>query len=377
MVKPIFMDVNITIIGSGVIGLAIACHLSSIYDNIFVIEKNKLFGQETSSRNSEVIHSGIYYPEGSLKARMCVRGRELLYQTCKKEGILFNKCGKLIVATENKELVELDILKDKAIKNNVFDLQLLDRKQVLEMDPNISAIKALFSPSTGIVDSHGLMKHFERSSIRNGVNFAYHSKVVGIKKQNNGYQIRLKDADDKPFIYSSSIVINCAGLESDKIAKMVGISDENYSISFCKGEYFRVNPPKNKLVSRLIYPVPMQNLVGLGIHSTIDLSGGLKLGPNAFYLNKNIYDYTVNSSNSLKFYNSAKKFLPFLSPEDLSPDMAGIRPKIQTPGGISKDFIIKNESDKGYNNFINLIGIESPGLTSCMAIAEYVEKIIK
>lgn len=370
------MDANITIIGSGVIGLAIASQLSSRYDNIFVVEKHKQFGQETSSRNSEVIHSGIYYPKGSLKAQMCVQGRKLLYKTCKNEGIEFNNCGKLIVATQEEELKSLNVLLDKAKSNNVHDLQLLDRKEVLEIEPNISVIKALYSPSTGIIDTHGLMKYFERTSIINGVNFAYDSEVKGISKHNNGYQVELNDADGNPFTFSTSIIINCAGLEADKIASLVGIKNAGYQIYFCKGEYFRINPPKNRLVNRLVYPVPGKKLVGLGIHSTIDLSGGLKLGPSAFYLEDNVYDYSVNSNNSYDFYVSAKKFLPFIEPDDLSPEMAGIRPKIQAPGGDTRDFIIKNEQDQGFPNFINLIGIESPGLTSCMAIAEYVENLI-
>lgn len=371
------MDVNITIIGSGVIGLAIASHLSTHYTDIFVIEKNKRFGQETSSRNSEVIHSGIYYPEGSLKAKLCVRGRELLYKTCREENISYNKCGKLIVATNEDELDPLYALQKKALKNNVHDVQILNADQVRELEPNISAIKALYSPSTGIIDSHELMKHFEKKSILNGVDFVYNSEVEDISKQENGYLVNLKDADNNPFSFTSSVIINCAGLESDKISNMVGRRDESYRIYFCKGEYFRINPPKNRLVNRLVYPVPGSKLVGLGIHSTIDLSGGLKLGPSAFYLNENIYDYSVDSNNSFDFYNSAKKFLPFLEHNDLSPDMAGIRPKIQAPGSETKDFIIRNETDNGFNNFINLIGIESPGLTSCMAISEYVETLIK
>ena len=370
------MDVDITIIGTGVVGLAIATRLSENHDNIFVVERHKQFGQETSSRNSEVIHSGIYYPKGSLKAKLCVEGKELLYKICKEEEILFNNCGKLIVATTEDEVPELDKLNQKAIGNGVYDLQFLNRDQVSELEPNVNAIKALFSPSTGIIDTHGLMKYFEKTSMVNGVDFAYASEVRGLAKIDNGYRVDIKDADDNQFSFTSSIVINCAGLEADKIAGFVGIDDNNYKIYFCKGEYFRINPPKNKLVSRLIYPVPEDKLVSLGIHSTIDLSGGLKLGPSAFYLDENIYDYSVDSKNKTDFYLSAKEFLPFLEPKDLSPDMAGIRPKIQGPGENTRDFIIRNESDKGFPGFINLIGIESPGLTSSMAIAEYVEGLI-
>jgi L-2-hydroxyglutarate oxidase LhgO len=370
------MDVNITIIGSGVVGLAIASHLSSRYSNIFVIEKHKQFGQEISSRNSEVIHSGIYYPKGSLKARMCVRGNKLLYKLCDQEDIQYNNCGKLIVATDESDLDALDGLLQKAIGNEVYDLEMLDGSQVEKLEPNVKAVRALFSPSTGIIDTHGLMKYFEKNSILNGVEFAYHSEVKGLHRENGGYRIDLMDSEGTPFSFSSSVIINCAGLESDKIAGLLGIHDENYRIYFVKGEYFRVNPPKNRMVRRLIYPVPGQKLVGLGIHSTVDLSCGLKLGPSAFYLEKNVYDYSVNAGNSDKFYQSAKKFLPFIEPEDLSPDMAGIRPKIQAPGSSVKDFVIRNEQERGFENFINLIGIESPGLTSSMAIAEYVEDLI-
>lgn len=370
------MDVNITIIGAGVVGLAIASHLSKNHDGIFVIEKHKQFGQETSSRNSEVIHSGIYYPKDSLKAKLCVRGRELLYKTCKEEEILFNNCGKLIIATNEEELIALEELREKGIQNNVLDLEMLDSHQVLEMEPNINAIKALFSPSTGIIDTHGLMKHFGKISTLNGTDYAYNSEVQEISEITNGYKITIKDAEGEHFTYTSSIVINSAGLESDKVTAMLMGNLDEYKIYFCKGEYFKINPPKNHLVNRLIYPVPGQKLVGLGIHSTIDLSGGLKLGPSAYYLEENIYDYSVNSDNRHEFYKSAKKFLPFLEPEDLSPEMAGIRPKIQAPGSETRDFIIRNEVKSGYKNFINLIGIESPGLTSSMAIAEYVEEII-
>lgn len=370
------MDVNITIIGSGVVGLAIASHLSKKYDNIFVIEKHKRFGQETSSRNSEVIHSGIYYQKGSLKAKLCVAGKEKLYKLCRDEDIPFNNCGKLIVATSEAELDALDALQEKAKGNGVFDLEVLDGKQVHELEPNVNAIRALFSPSTGIIDTHSLMKQFEKTSVINGVQFAYGSEVRSIVQQNGGYEVGLLDADGNTFSFSCNMVINCAGLESSTVAAMMDMKDDDYRMYFVKGEYFKINPPKNRMVKRLIYPVPGQKLVGLGIHSTIDLSGGLKLGPSAFYLDENVYDYSVNNENSHNFYESAKKFLPFIEPDDLSPDQAGIRPKIQAPGDPAKDFIIKNEADRGFKNFINLIGIESPGLTSSIAIAEYVEELI-
>ena len=371
-------DVNITIIGSGVVGLAIASHLSLNNDNIFVIERHRNFGQETSSRNSEVIHSGKYYPSGTLKAKLCVEGREMLYELCERENIAYKKCGKLIVATNELEIEQLHKIMQQAKANNVNDLSLLEKDQIFEMEPNVSAIKAIYSPSTGIIDSHGLMKYFEGNAIKNGVDFSYLSNVNSISKDKNnaGYVIQVNDTKGENFSFSSGIVINSAGLESDKIARMVGIIEPDYKIYFCKGEYFSINPPKNRLVSRLIYPVPFKKLTGLGVHATIDLGGGLKLGPNTIYLDENIYDYKVDDSHLNEFYNSAKKYFPFLEKSDLSPDQAGIRAKLQAPGKALKDFVIREESDKGFPGFINLIGIESPGLTSAMAIAKYVSTLI-
>ena len=372
-------DINITIIGAGVVGLAIAAKLSEKYKDIFIIEKNISFGQETSSRNSEVVHSGIYYPKGTLKAKFCVEGRKMLYSLCEKENIPYNKCGKIIVATNDEEIKELYRLQEKAKVNNVDNISILSKEQLNELEPNVAGIKALFSPSTGIIDTHSLMKHFITKSVLNGVEFSYLSNVNSISKlkEHKGYEIKVNDPDGENFSFTSGIVINSAGLEADIIAKMVGINDPDYKIYFCKGEYFSVNPPKNRMVSRLIYPVPLKNLTGLGVHATVDLGGGLKLGPNTIYLNRNEYDYKVDESHLIDFYNSAKKYLPFLEKHDLSPDQAGIRPKLQGPGQEYRDFIINEESDKGFPNLINLIGIESPGLTASMAIAKYVDKIIE
>lgn len=370
-------DVNISIIGAGVIGLAIAARLSVKYDNIYVIEKNRKFGQETSSRNSEVIHSGIYYNKTSLKAKLCVKGNRLLYELCDLENIRYKKCGKLIVATNNTEIIELGKLQNKAINNGIIDLQVLNAKEISHLEPNVNGIKALYSPSAGIIDSHGLMKHLENKSICNYVNFAYESEVTNIEKNKNGYKITILDGERVPFSFTSKYIINCAGLESDNIANMVGIKAEEIKLHFCKGEYFSIKPPKNKLVSRLIYPVPNPNLTGLGIHATIDLAGGLKLGPNTIYLDKREYNYKVDDSNIFRFYQLAKRFLPFLNIDDLQTEMAGIRPKLQGPTDLPRDFYIKEESNKGFARFINLIGIESPGLTCSLSIAEYVEKLIE
>lgn len=370
------MDAEITIIGAGVVGLAIAEKVSEEHSNVFLIEKHPSFGQETSSRNSEVIHAGIYYPKDSLKARLCVEGKRLLYDYCKKYDVPYNNCGKLIVATSEEEISVIEGIRQTATKNGVDDLVVLEREQIAEMEPNIFALKALFSPSTGIVDSHSLMKQYETNTINNGGQVVYGSEVTGIKRLKNGYGITLLDADKKNYSFTTRIVINSAGLTSDKVSEMAGMSDENLKILFCKGEYFRVNPSKNRLIKRLIYPVPHHNLEGIGIHVTIDMGGGVKLGPDVKYLESNVYDYKLTASKQEAFYKSAKKFLPFLEYDDIAPEMAGIRPKIQKPGEPVRDFYIMEESNKGCPGFINLIGMESPGLTSSIAIGKYVKGLI-
>jgi L-2-hydroxyglutarate oxidase LhgO len=370
------MDAEITIIGAGVVGLAIAEKISEEYNNVFLIEKHTSFGQETSSRNSEVIHAGIYYTKDSLKSRLCVEGKRLLYNYCNKYDVPYNNCGKLIVATSEEEILVIEGIRQAAIKNGVDDLVVLGQKQIADMEPNIFALKALFSPSTGIVDSHSLMKQYETNTINNNCQIVYGSEVTGIRQIKNGYEITLPDSDKKKYSFTSRIVINSAGLTSDKVSEMVGIDDDNLKISFCKGEYFRVNPPKNRLIKRLIYPVPYQNLEGIGIHVTIDMGGGVKLGPDVKYLESNIYDYRLTVSKQEIFYKSAKKFLPFLEFDDIAPEMAGIRPKIQRSGEPLRDFYIMEESKRGYPGFINLIGMESPGLTSSIAIASYVKNLI-
>lgn len=370
------MDASITIIGAGVIGLAISEELSKDFDGVFLIEKHATFGQETSSRNSEVIHAGIYYERGSLKSELCVKGNRLLYDYCTEYYIPYKKCGKLIVATTPQECEIIDGIKITAAMNGV-ELLPCDRDKISELEPNIYALKALYSPTTGIIDSHSLMKQFETNSLNNGAQIVYGSEVTAITRLGKGYEITVKEPDGGSYAFTSSVVINSAGLTSDMVSRMAGIHDEKLRIWFCKGEYFKVNPPKNRLLNRLVYPVPHHNMEGIGIHVTVDMSGGVKLGPDVTYLDANIYDYKVDPHKEDAFFNSARKFLHFLEPGDISPDMAGIRPKIQKKGEPQKDFHIAEESERGFPGFINLIGMESPGLTSSLAIAKYVKGIIR
>ena len=250
------MDADITIIGAGVVGLAIAEELSADYKNIFLLEKHLTFGQETSSRNSEVIHAGIYYTKDSLKARLCIEGKHLLYDYCKKYDVPFKNCGKLIVATSEEEISVIEGIRQTAIKNGVDDLEVCDRERIAELEPNIFALKALFSPSTGIIDSHGLMKQYETNAINNGCQIVYGTEVTGIERLRDGYRITLLDPDKSVYSFTSGIVINSAGLTSDNISEMVGIVDERLKIIFCKGEYFRLKSTKKPADKQTGLPCP-------------------------------------------------------------------------------------------------------------------------
>jgi len=366
---------EITIIGAGVIGLAVASRVAREGRQVYIIEQNDSFGKETSSRNSEIIHSGIYYPPGSLKAKTCLEGNAILYEICQKYGIGYKKTGKLIVATNEQETEELESLFENGKQNGVRGLVMLPEAKVKRMEPNVKAIAAIFAPSSGVIDSHALMKYFDFKSREGGARTAYRSKVVGIEKSADGYEITIEDSSGTSS-FPTRVLINCAGLNSDKIAELAGIDIDRagYKLHYCKGEYFSVGNNKNQLVKRLIYPVPEPNRASLGIHLTLDISGRMRLGPNARYVDE--IDYSVDQQQKGDFYNSVKGFLPFIEYEDLEPEMAGIRPKLQGPGEPFRDFVIRHEGDKGLPGLINLIGIESPGLTSAPAIAGYVERLV-
>ncbi|MBA7471101.1 L-2-hydroxyglutarate dehydrogenase [subsurface metagenome] len=366
---------DITIIGAGVVGLAVAAQIASRDRQVYVLEKNETFGQEISSRHSGVIHSGIYYPEGTLKAKFCVAGNQALYQLCQRGSIGYKRLGKLIVATSDEEAGELETLLERGNSNGAQGLRILSRQEMKQLEPNIEGISAILSPATGIIDSHALMKYFIAQASCEGAQIAYRTEVVGIKKVADGYQVTVKDGEGE-FHFITRVLINCAGLNSDKVAELAGIdiTSAGYKLHYCKGEYFSVGSGKNKLVNRLIFPVPPPKVTGVGIHISLDLDGRMRLGPSIHYVDS--IDYTVTSEHKQFFYDSVRRFLPFIENNDLEPEMAGIRPKLQGPGEDIKDFVIRDEGDKGLPGFINLVGIESPGLTAAPAIAEYVAGLV-
>jgi L-2-hydroxyglutarate oxidase LhgO len=362
-------EANIVIIGAGVIGLAIAARISERNEGVYVLEKNARYGQETSTHNSGVVHSGIHYPPQSLKAQLCVKGNSMIYEMCEQYKILYRKLGKLTVAVGEEEVGELERLIKTGEKNGVEGLEILGKKDVKRLEPNVEVDRALYSPSTGIVEPDQLMSHFYAQALKNGAVLAVETEVGDLRKVDGGYEVNGISVGQK-FAIKTRTVVNCAGLFSDRVAEMLEMDVEKsgYRLHYCKGDYFRVvgKPP----VKMLVYPVPKGP--GLGTHLTPDLAGAVRLGPNAYYVEK--VDYRVESSEE-EFRGDVKRFLPCISKCQLVSDFAGIRPKLQGPGQGFKDFVIKHEIDKDLFGFVNLIGIESPGLTAAPSIGEFVAEL--
>ncbi|MCX5698497.1 MAG: NAD(P)/FAD-dependent oxidoreductase [Candidatus Omnitrophica bacterium] len=365
------------IVGAGVVGLAMAKDLAIDGRSVLLIERHDSFGQETSSRNSEVIHGGMYYPTGSLKAVLCVEGRRLLYDFCSSCKIPFKKTGKIIVATDRQEIPAFEKLFQLGLANGVEGLRLIAKEEIKSLEPHVSGVAALYSPETGIIDSHRLMSCLADSAKESGAIIAYDSEFLRAAKEKENYKIFIKNGIDELSL-TARIVINSAGLDSDIVAENAGFDLEkyHYSIHYCKGQYFRLSSAKARLLKMLVYPVPKPASGGLGVHATVDLAGGVRLGPDDEYLKLRVQDYSVDPLRRLNFYDSASKFIPFIFEDDLSVDTAGIRPKLQEPEGDFRDFVISDETDKGFPGFINLIGIESPGLTASLAISRYVKGMV-
>jgi L-2-hydroxyglutarate oxidase LhgO len=357
---------DVTIIGAGVIGLAVAAEISRPDWSIFIIEKNTTHGRGISSRNSEVIHGGIYYPQNSLKASLCVEGNRLLYEIASSHHIPHKKTGKMIVATTRRDTAVLEELYANGRANGAENLQILNKKQVGAMEPHVQAQAALHSPDTGIISVHDLMNFYLTQAQRRKAQVFYRTEILHIEKEGNHYRLTAQHDKKEVFEFSSAVVINAAGLESDKLANLLGT---DYHLHFCKGSYCSLSGIRAGTIKRLVYPTPAGNQAGLGIHLTMDLQGRFKLGPDATYIERK-EDYSVDALKAEIFYQSAKKFLPFLKKENIYSDMAGIRPKLQGPGEDFCDFVIRED----FPGFINLVGIESPGITASPAIARHVRK---
>ncbi len=355
------MNYDIAIIGSGVIGLSIANELSKSNKKIIVIDKEKSFGHHTSSRNSQVIHSGIYYPENSKKAFHCVRGNEMIYNFCELHGISYRNTGKIIIAQNEDELKRIKKLKKNGEKNGLNNLRIISKNELQKMEPSLKAKYGLFVPSTGIFDAHQFMGRLEYLSSKNGVDFLYQYLVNNIETSNDVITVYFENNEK----IQCNTLINAAGLWSDKIGNM--IYKDKYKLMYYKGDYYTSSKCKN-IFSHLIYPLPTK--LSLGIHAVIDLEGNVGFGPNAYPVSK--IDYANDDYYKDDFYNNIKKYVN-IDFEDLKVDFSGIRPKIYCEDQSFQDFKI----DYVNNNLINLIGIESPGLTSSLSIAKEIKEKIK
>ena len=362
--------IDCAVIGAGVVGLAIARALARDGREVVVLERAPSIGTETSSRSSEVIHAGIYYPTGSWKAHLCVTGKIALYRYCEEHGIPHRRCGKLIVATDVNELGALRALHDKAIRNGVNDIQYLDANATRTLEPELNCNAALFSESTGIIDSHALMLGYQGDLEACGGVVAVHADVRSGKVEEE--RIILETGGSDGLQLSCNSVVNSAGLRAPDIArKLVGFPQWAVPKGFlCKGSYYILagrSPFKH-----LIYPMP--NEVALGVHLTFDLSGQVRFGPDVEWIEEVNYDVDPKRAN--QFYDAVRRYWTGLSSGALSPGYAGIRPRTVGPGGLPQDFEIQGPADHGVPGLINLFAMESPGLTASLAIGDQVVQLM-
>lgn len=367
---------DIIIIGAGVVGLSVAAAISQKTRNVALIERHLSYGEETSSRNSEVIHAGIYYEKGWLKGKLCVEGNRMMYDLCRRNHIPHKNTGKLIIAVNKKEEETLSDLLELAQTNGAEGVRIITSAEIKRLEPNVEAQAAIYCPSSGIVDSHNLMKHFEAKAVENGVNIVYGCEVERIDKDaGNGYMLQIRERDGSLSEVRTQMCINCAGLESANIAAKAGvdIDKHNYRLHYRKGIYFRATHQLEKFPQMLIYPVPPEP-GSVGIHTTPDLAGGMRLGPHFFWVDE--FDYKVDLACQDYIYKESMSYLPFINKSDLQPDLAGIHPERFASGELPRDYVIQNEADKGLDGFINLVGIGSPGLTASPAIGKYVADLV-
>jgi len=348
------------VIGAGVVGLAVARALAMAGREVVILEAEDAIGTHTSSRNSEVIHAGIYYPKGSLKARSCVAGKELLYEYCVEHGVPHRRSGKLIVATNQAQEKELLSIQEKAHANGVTDVVWMTQAQVLALEPELSCVAGLYSPSTGIIDSHALMLAYLGDAEAHGAMLALKSHLLGAQVAAQGFVVHSDQMD-----VACDVLVNSAGLRAPSVARTIEgfpgkfIPRELYA----KGNYYSLT--RKAPFSRLVYPVPEPG--GLGVHVTLDLAGQARFGPDVEWVER--IDYQVDPARSERFYAAIRKYWPGLPDGARSPGYAGIRPKTAGPGEPAPDFVVQGPSVHGIPGLVHLFGIESPGLTSSLALA--------
>lgn len=362
--------VDAVVVGAGVVGLAVARELALQGQEVLLLESAQGIGTGTSSRNSEVIHAGIYYPQGSLKAELCVRGRALLYAYCDARGVGYRRCGKLIVATAAEQVGQLEKIRQMAAANGVTDLQLLSAEQALVLEPALSCVGALHSPSTGIVDSHALMLALQGDMENAGGALALDSALESVVCTPDGIELTAADGTQ----LRTRTLVNSAGLYAPDLARRFKGFPEQFvpRAYYAKGNYFTL--ASRSPFSHLIYPVPEG--AGLGVHLTLDLGGQAKFGPDVQWVDSPD-DLVVDPARGNSFYAEVRKYWPALQDGALSPGYAGIRPKLKPAQDGSSDFVIQGPAVHGVKGLVHLFGIESPGLTSSLAIAQQVMQLLR
>jgi L-2-hydroxyglutarate oxidase LhgO len=365
------VDIDCVVVGAGVVGLAVAREMALAGHEVLVIEAGEAIGIGTSSRNSEVIHAGIYYPPGSLKAQLCVEGKHALYAYCESHGVSTRKTGKLIVAKDDAQIRQLEALLERGLANGVDDLRLLDREQALALEPELECVAALYSPSTGIVDSHALMLALQGDAEAAGTSVAFFSPLLSAEVIAEGFLLQV--GGETPMALSCRLLINAAGLQAPALARRIkGLPQQTVPQDYlCKGSYFSCS--KRAPFTHLIYPAP--EAAGLGVHMTMDLGGQARFGPDTEWVETE--DYQVYPARAEAFYSAIRSYWPGLPDNSLQSGYSGIRPKISAPGEPASDFLISSSQQHDVPGLINLFGIESPGLTSCLAIARRVRALIE
>ena len=358
--------VECVVVGAGVVGLAVARRLALTGREVVVLEAAGAIGTGTSSRNSEVIHGGMYYPTGSLRARLCVAGKQALYNFCESRGVAHRRLGKLIVATEPAQLAKLEAIHRQGEINGVGDMRWLEAGEARLLEPEVRCAAALLSPSTGIIDSHGLMLALRGEAEDHGAAFAFHSPAVGGAVSRDGLEIAVGGAE--PMRLTCSLLVNCAGLGAQALGRALeGLPQATVPRQvMAKGNYFSY--AGRHPFSRLVYPIPPE--ASLGVHVVLDLAGQVRFGPDVEWIDR--IDYSVNPDRADSFYATIRQYWPALPDGSLTPAYSGIRPKLTGPGETAADFVIQDQRDHGIPGLIALYGIESPGLTSCLAIADEV-----
>lgn len=363
--------VDCIVVGAGVVGLAVARQLALSGREVVILEAADAIGTGTSSRNSEVIHAGIYYPTGSLKARLCVAGRDALYAYCRERGIEHRRLGKLIVATDEEQRGKLAAIRAQAAANGVDDLYEITGGEARALEPELRCVAALVSPSTGIIDSHGLMLALQGEAEDHGAVLAVLSPVTGGRVTDDGIVVEVGGAD--PTRLACRTLVNAAGLSAQAVAAAIdGVPPASIPPQrLAKGNYYALAQGRSPF-ARLVYPVPEDG--GLGVHLTLDLAGQARFGPDVEWVDR--IDHSVDPRRADAFYASIRRYWPGLSDGALVPAYCGIRPKLSGPGEPAADFVIQGPETHGVPGLVQLYGIESPGLTACLAIADRVAALL-